>query len=100
MPNKILVEGHTDAKPFATSGSYSNWELSTDRANAARRSLEAAGLAAGRIRHVRGFADQRLHLPRDPNNASNRRVSLVVEYLDAGAAPAGGQTPPKTASAH
>jgi chemotaxis protein MotB len=82
MPNKVLVEGHTDSRPFAGSGSYSNWELSVDRANAARRALEAAGLPAGRIKQVRGFADQRLHLPDEPANPSNRRVSVVVQYAN------------------
>jgi chemotaxis protein MotB len=96
MPNNVLVEGHTDSRPFAASGGYSNWELSTDRANAARRTLEAAGLPDGRIKQVRGFADQRLKMPAEPQSASNRRVSVVVEYKNApakAAAPAGKQAP-------
>ena len=83
MPNKVLVEGHTDARPFAEGGLYSNWELSTDRANAARRIMMASGLRADQIAEVRGFADQRLRKPDEPGHASNRRISVIVKYLDA-----------------
>ena len=47
LPNRISIEGHTDAKPFAADGAYGNWELSSDRANAARRLMEQSGLQAG-----------------------------------------------------
>src|SRR5271154_4972600 len=60
LPNKVSIEGHTDSKPYAISGNYSNWELSTDRANAARRLMEANGLKPNQVSQVRGFADQRL----------------------------------------
>lgn len=93
IPNSVLVEGHTDARPFASGGTYSNWELSVDRANAARRTLEGSGLPSGRIRQVRGFADQRLRLPAEPENPSNRRVSLVVEYVGGAAMPPQTQPP-------
>jgi chemotaxis protein MotB len=83
LPNDLLIEGHTDAKPFATGGDYSNWELSTDRANAARRLMEADGLAHGRIVQVRGFADQSLRDKAHPEAASNRRISVIVRYQDA-----------------
>ena len=80
LPNKISLEGHTDSKPYATSGNYSNWELSTDRANAARRLMQANGIGPGQITQVRGFADQRLRKPQDALDPSNRRVSLIVQY--------------------
>jgi len=80
LPNKISIEGHTDSKPYATSGSYSNWELSTDRANSARRLMQANGLGASQVTQVRGFADQRLRKLDDPLDPSNRRISLIVQY--------------------
>jgi chemotaxis protein MotB len=83
MPNTLVIEGHTDAKPFrsasATSG-YSNWELAVDRANAARRLLNASGLRPGQVVEVRGFADQRPFNENDPNDPRNRRVSVVVKF--------------------
>ncbi len=81
LPNHISVEGHTDAKPFSGKGNYSNWELSTDRANAARRLMQQAGLDSSRISQIRGFADQRLRTPDKPLEASNRRISIIVQYL-------------------
>ncbi len=83
LPNDLLIEGHTDAKPFAAKGEYSNWELSSDRANAARRLMEANGMPHGRIVQVRGFADQSLHDKAHPEAASNRRISVIVRYQDA-----------------
>jgi chemotaxis protein MotB len=85
MQNRLLMEGHTDAKPFNSRNGYSNWELSSDRANSARKLMQESGLRTDQVAEVRGFADQRLRKPDDPNNASNRRVSIVVQYL--GAAP-------------
>ena len=82
MKNKILIEGHTDAKPFMKEG-YSNWELSADRANSARRLMQAAGLPEDKITQVRGFAAQRLRDKTDPGAASNRRISLIVQYQNA-----------------
>ncbi|HTC55063.1 MAG TPA: flagellar motor protein MotB [Candidatus Sulfotelmatobacter sp.] len=81
LPNKISIEGHTDSKPYATSGNYGNWELSADRANAARRLMQANGLGSGQVTQVRGFADQRLRKLDNPLDASNRRVSLIVQYV-------------------
>jgi chemotaxis protein MotB len=81
VPNHVSIEGHTDAKPFNGKGSYSNWELSADRANAARRLMQASGLRADQVAQVRGFADQRLRMPQDPLEASNRRVSIIVQYI-------------------
>lgn len=74
----IIVEGHTDSRPYGRSGTYTNWELSTDRANAARRVMEAAGLAGAQVQTVRGFADTQLRLPAQPFDPRNRRVSIVV----------------------
>ena len=88
LPNRLLMEGHTDARPFTSPNGYSNWELSSDRANSARKVMQDSGLHADQVAEVRGYADQRLRKPEDPNNASNRRVSIVVKYLNA---------PPETA---
>jgi chemotaxis protein MotB len=81
MPNTIAIEGHTDSKPYNGGGNYSNWERSTDRANSARRFMEENGLRADQVKQVRGFADQQLRDPKDPENASNRRVSVIAQYL-------------------
>ena len=87
VPNHLSIEGHTDAKPYGAKGSYSNWELSADRANAARRLMQQSGLRSDQVAQVRGFADQRLRNLKDPLEASNRRVSIIVQYL-AGDGPA------------
>ena len=84
MPNPMVIEGHTDALPFrnaAPASGYGNWDLSTDRANAARRLLNGAGLRPQQIVEVRGFADQKLLKPEAPNDPRNRRISLVVRFL-------------------
>jgi chemotaxis protein MotB len=86
LPNKLLIEGHTDSKPFDNDRNYTNWELSADRANSARRLMETGGLREDQVAQVRGFADQNLFIPKDPENASNRRVSVIVQY-EAGAIP-------------
>ncbi|MGH9593743.1 MAG: flagellar motor protein MotB [Bryobacteraceae bacterium] len=80
LPNDILIEGHTDSKPFGRGASYSNWELSTDRANAARRVMESSGLRPGQVIQVRGFADHDLRDKSAPEAASNRRISVIVRY--------------------
>jgi len=82
LPNTISLEGHTDSKPFASRGNYSNWELSADRANAARRMMQQNGLGSRQVTQVRGYADQRLRKPKNPEDASNRRISVVVQYLE------------------
>jgi chemotaxis protein MotB len=81
LPNKISIEGHTDSNPYAPSASYGNWELSTDRANAARRLMQENGVRADQVTQVRGFADQRLRKPQAPLDPSNRRISLIVQYI-------------------
>jgi len=83
LPNRLLMEGHTDARPYVSAKGYSNWELSTDRANAARKLMQSSGIKADQVAEVRGYADQRLRKPEDPNSASNRRVSIVVTYRGA-----------------
>jgi len=80
MPNGIVIEGHTDARPFRNTAIYSNWELSVDRANSARRLLEEYGVRSAQIVEVRGFADQRLFRPQAPDEPANRRVSVVVKF--------------------
>jgi chemotaxis protein MotB len=80
LPNKLLIEGHTDAKPYASDNGYTNWELSADRANTARRLLQEAGVPQPQIAQIRGFADQMLRTPTDPLHPSNRRISFIVQY--------------------
>ena len=84
LPNALVIEGHTDARPFRNAGptsGYSNWELAADRANAARRLLNANGLRQGQVVEVRGFAEQRPFNASDPNDPRNRRVSVVVRFI-------------------
>jgi chemotaxis protein MotB len=83
LENDILIEGHTDARPFGRRPEYSNWELSADRANAARRVMESSGLRIGQVVQVRGFASQNLRDKANPESASNRRVSVIVRYKNA-----------------
>ena len=83
LPNNLLIEGHTDSKPLVSADGYSNWELSVDRANQARRIMEGSGLRHGQIVQVRGFADRTPRIVEDPSNDSNRRVSIIVQYLGA-----------------
>lgn len=77
---------------------YSNWDLSTDRANSARRLMEAHGIRRDQVAQLRGFADHQLRHPEDPEHPSNRRISVIVQYLtppaEAAKAPA---QPAKTA---
>jgi chemotaxis protein MotB len=81
LPNKIYVEGHTDAKPYSQNSTYTNWELSADRANATRRLIQQNGVGSDQITQVRGFADQNLRKPDAPLDPANRRVSMIVQYL-------------------
>lgn len=77
----LSIEGHTDAFTLAGAG-FSNWDLSTARANEARRTLEEAGIAAARIRAVTGYADTRPLSPGQPHLAANRRISLQIHLTD------------------
>jgi chemotaxis protein MotB len=81
LPNPVSIEGHTDSKPFSDSQTYGNWELSTDRANAARRLMQNSGLRPNQVVQVRGYADQNLRKPLQPQDASNRRVTLIIQYV-------------------
>ena len=77
LTNTVTIEGYTDARPYTGTG-YSNWELSTERANTARNILEEKGLRNNQVVEVRGFADRNLKHPENPMDASNRRVSILV----------------------
>ena len=81
LPNKISIEGHTDSRPFSGGNQYSNWELSADRANAARRLMQENGLRGDQVSQVRGYADQNLRKPQSPEDPSNRRISVIVRYV-------------------
>src|SRR5712672_3900696 len=70
LPNKLAFEGHTDSKPYSAVSNYSNWELSADRANAARRLMQQQGIRTDQVAQVRGFADQRLRFPKEPLEAT------------------------------
>ncbi len=78
LPQQIAIKGHTDATPFSTKSGYSNWELSSDRANASRRVLIESGLRPERFSSVAGLADQDPLDPTDPYTARNRRVSVIL----------------------
>jgi chemotaxis protein MotB len=82
LPNKVSLEGHTDARPYTGLANYSNWELSTDRANASRRLMMQNGLREDQVVEVRGLAAQHLRNPQNPNDASNRRISMLVKYQE------------------
>ena len=86
IPNKVYVEGHTDAKPYTEGSSYTNWELSTDRANTTRNLMQENGVRSDQITEVRGFAAMKLRKVSDPFDPSNRRISLMVQYLELAAA--------------
>jgi chemotaxis protein MotB len=81
-PHKIVIGGHTDARPYPDESYYSNWELSSVRALNTRRSLEELGLASDRIEQVVGYADRKLRLPEDPLNSENRRISILILNLE------------------
>jgi chemotaxis protein MotB len=88
LPNSLLIEGHTDATPYSTDNSYSNWELSADRANSARRLLQQDGVRGDQVTQVRGYADQFLRVKSNPYDPSNRRISMLVKNAGAEAIPA------------
>ena len=83
FPNHVSIEGHTDAKPYMGKSGYSNWELSADRANAARRLMQQNGLGVSQVSQIRGFADQMLRKADAPLDASNRRISVIVQNMEA-----------------
>jgi chemotaxis protein MotB len=79
LRNPVIVEGHTDASQYA--GLYTNWELSAERANAARRVLEGAGLNAARVLEVRGMADRELRNAANPLDPRNRRITIFLPFM-------------------
>jgi len=81
LPNTVLIDGHSDAKPYS-GGSYDNWELSADRATPPDAGCRSAGgLRRDQVAQARGFADQHLRTSKDPMNTSNRRISVIIQYL-------------------
>lgn len=80
LSNRVRVEGHTDARPYSQQAGYTNWELSADRANAARRILTASGVADRRIVQIRGLADRDLRDASHPFADANRRVAITVLF--------------------
>jgi len=78
LPNRISIAGHTDSQPIANRSNYTNWELSSDRANASRRVLREAGVGVTRIAEVKGLADTEPLFPEDPTLPSNRRISITL----------------------
>ncbi|MFO1216893.1 MAG: flagellar motor protein MotB [Burkholderiaceae bacterium] len=84
VPNRLTLEGHTDAAPFSGGErGYSNWELSSDRANASRRELVAGGLTEDRVLRVQGLAASQLINREQPTDPGNRRISIVVMNREA-----------------
>jgi chemotaxis protein MotB len=84
VPNRLTLEGHTDAMPFGSGErGYSNWELSADRANASRRELIAGGLPEEQVLRVQGLAASNPFDRRDPAAPTNRRISIVVMTREA-----------------
>jgi chemotaxis protein MotB len=82
LPNHLSIEGHTDSKPYTGRREYGNWELSADRANAARRLMQHSGLGGAQVSQVRGYADQMLRKSDQPLDPSNRRISVIVQNLE------------------
>ena len=78
LPNKIEISGHTDAQPYPGGHDYTNWELSSDRANASRRVLVAAGISPDRLDKIEGMADTDPFVKDDPFDPQNRRISIVL----------------------
>jgi len=79
LPNSLLIEGHTDSTPYSNDDGYSNWDLSADRANSARRLLQQDGVRTDQVTQVRGYADQMLRVKSNPTDPSNRRISILVK---------------------
>ena len=109
LPNQLLIEGHTDAAPYSPNADYSNWELSADRANSARRLLQADGVRGDQVTQVRAYADQFLRVKNNPYDPSNRRITILVKNQEGTAPPAqfpgarvvgpGANSPPPPAAA-
>jgi len=78
LNNKVVIEGHTDNHQFVYKDKYSNWELSTDRANSARKLMENSGFKMDQIEEIRGYAANRPKIQDNPMDARNRRISIIV----------------------
>ena len=78
LPNHMVVGGHTDSQQYSSGAAYSNWELSADRANAARRAMEASGLRVGQVKKVTGYSDTKPMEGLEPGDPKQRRISIVV----------------------
>ncbi|MBI1216602.1 MAG: flagellar motor protein MotB [Alphaproteobacteria bacterium] len=78
LPNKISIRGHTDSIPYGKDAAYTNWELSSDRANASRRAMLDDGLKITRVNNVQGIADREPLVKDDPKSARNRRISIIL----------------------
>jgi chemotaxis protein MotB len=104
LPNKLSIRGHTDATPFK-GGGRDNWDLSSERANASRRAVVDSGIDPDRVANVVGRADRDPLLPKDPQNAQNRRISIILlrDFPAGGpantASPTAAATPPAAAPA-
>ena len=96
LPNPLLIGGHTDRHLFPPDSTYTNWELSADRANAARRELEANCVKPEQIYRIVGYADTDLLVPEDPYAPANRRISITVLRMNGAAAAGPGEAPKET----
>jgi len=99
VPNKVSISGHTDSTPYVGNNGFGNWELSANRANAARRALTAGGYPDPQVARVVGFASSSLYDKDNPNNPINRRIDITVLTKKAQARIEGDQgagTAPKT----
>lgn len=83
VPNHISITGHTDTTAYSSDAGYTNWELSADRANAARRALVGGGMSDAKVTRVVGLSSSVLFDKADPQNPINRRISIVVMTQDA-----------------
>jgi chemotaxis protein MotB len=82
LPNKVIIEGHTDSRPLSRADGYTNWELSSDRANSARHIMSGVGVSDSQIAQVRGYAATQPRDLKNPTDPSNRRVTIVVVFKD------------------
>jgi chemotaxis protein MotB len=83
VPNRLSLSGHTDTTPYMAQAGYTNWDLSADRANAARRALEAGGLASDKVARIVGLSSVVLFDKGNPRAAVNRRISIIVMTKEA-----------------
>jgi chemotaxis protein MotB len=82
LPNHVIVEGHTDSRAYSRADGYTNYELSADRANSARRVLVRSGLGEEKVDEVRGYANTHLRNTADPYDVTNRRISIIIKFKE------------------